>query len=58
MKLHIDVLKERIADRYDIVDVVDILGLSVEDLLDAFEDLVDKRRALFDDVDEDIGEED
>ena len=37
-KLSLELLKERVADRCDPDYVVDLLGITTEELLDAFED--------------------
>lgn len=47
VKVDIEVLKNRIDDAYDIDSVVDILGLSTMDILDAFEDILVSKRAEF-----------
>lgn len=42
-KLSLELLKERIADRYDPEYLVDVLGITTEEILEAFEDkLIDK----------------
>lgn len=54
--MNIKILKERIAELYDPDELVDILGVSTEELLEAFEDLVWAKRHLFPEV-EDIEED-
>lgn len=55
--MDIEILKQRIAARYDADVVVDLLGITVEQLLDAFEDLVLTHRDVFIDL-EDVEIED
>lgn len=37
-KVNLDTLKERISERYDPDYLVDVLGITAEELLDAFEE--------------------
>lgn len=54
----LEVLKERIADAYDVEYVVDVLGITTEMILDAFEDLLMVRRHEFDVLEDPDEEED
>lgn len=54
-KVPLDVLKDRIVNTYDVEYVIDVLGLDVEHILDAFEDMLAMKRHLFSELD---GEED
>lgn len=56
-KINLDVLKNRIADMYDPDDLVDLLGISVADLLDAFEERVINNMELWEDLDIDVNDE-
>lgn len=51
-KASLDVLKARIADAYDYDYIIDMLDISVEMILDAFEDLLEDRRHLFEELEE------
>lgn len=51
MKIPLALLKERICDTYDVEYVIDVLGLDVADLLDAFEEQLVQRRHLFPELD-------
>lgn len=53
MKIDLSTLKERVAERYDPEYLVDVLGLSSEDILDAFEDKLLERRSEFSEVEDD-----
>ncbi len=57
LRASLEELKKRIADRYDLDYVCDVLGLDVEMILDAFEDLVEVRRHEFIEL-EDVDKED
>lgn len=46
--LNVEVLKARIADAYDIDTVVELLDLSVTDILNAFEDVLISKQDEFD----------
>lgn len=50
--MDIETLKQRIASSYDADVVVDLLGITVEQLLNAFEDLVLLHRDVFIDLDD------
>ena len=50
MRVPIDVLKERIADRYDLEYVIDVLDIDLEMILDAFEDVLIAKRHEFDEL--------
>ena len=50
-KVNLDVLKARIADAYDYDYVLDILDINVEMILDAFEERLEERRHLFEELD-------
>lgn len=52
VKLNLEVLKERIADRYDPDYVVDLLGLDTIDILNAFEDVLLRKVAEFSEVED------
>ena len=39
-------LKERISERVDEVDIVDLLGLTTADIVEAFSDLIEKKRDI------------
>lgn len=54
--LPLNVLKDRIVERYDPDELVDLLGIDSLDLLDAFEDKLLERIHMFIDV-EDINDE-
>lgn len=41
------VLKERIAEAYDADELVDLLDISSEELLEAFEEKLEEKRDLF-----------
>lgn len=41
-----DEIRQRLLDRYDIDELVAVLKLSVEDILDAFEEKIDEQIAL------------
>lgn len=56
-KINLDVLKNRIADMYDPDDLVDLLGISVADLLDAFEERVINNMEIWEDLDIDVNDE-
>lgn len=56
VKIDVEVLKNRVADAYDSVDLLDILDISVYELLDAFEDKLVAKRSEFSDL-ENIDEE-
>jgi hypothetical protein len=49
-RVAIDVLKERIADRYDIEYVIDVLDIDLEMILDAFEDVLLAKRHEFEEL--------
>lgn len=51
-KVALDVLKARIADAYDYDYIIDVLDISVEMILDAFEDRLEDRRHLFEELEE------
>lgn len=51
-KISLELLKERIADRYDPDYVVDLLGLDTMDILNAFEDILLRKVAEFSEVDD------
>jgi hypothetical protein len=51
-KVNLAVLKERIAERYDPDYVVDILGVSTAELLDAFEEKLLEKQEEFDEVED------
>lgn len=51
-KANIEVFKERIADAYDPDVLIDMLGISSIEILDAFEDVLLERWGLFDEFDE------
>ena len=53
MKLSLALLKERVAERYDPDYLVDILGISSEELLEAFEDRLREKRDEFSEVEDD-----
>ncbi len=57
LRASLEELKKRIADRYDLDYVYDVLGLDVEMILDAFEDIVEVRRHEFIEL-EDVDKED
>lgn len=52
MRIKIALLKQRVAERYDPDYLVDILGISSEQLLDAFEDRLLECREQFDEVED------
>jgi hypothetical protein len=57
MKISIDVLKQRVAERYDPDYLVDVLGITSEELLEAFESkLIEKRDELSEVEDDDDDE--
>lgn len=51
-KISLELLKERIADRYDPDYVVDLLGLDTMDILNAFEDVLLRKVAEFSEVED------
>ena len=53
MKISLSVLKERIAERYDPDYLVDILDISSEEILEAFEDKLREKRDEFSEVEDD-----
>lgn len=55
-KVDLDVLKARIADAYDYDYIIDVLDISVEMILDAFEEELARKRHLFEELDS--GDED
>lgn len=52
VKLNLEVLKERIAERYDPDYVVDLLGLDTMDILNAFEDVLLRKANDFSEVED------
>lgn len=50
--MNIRILKERLAALYDPDELVDVLGVTTEELLEAFEDVVWAKRRLFPEVDD------
>lgn len=52
VKLNLEVLKERIAERYDPDYVVDLLGLDTMDILNAFEDVLLRKVNDFSEVED------
>jgi hypothetical protein len=57
-KLPIDVLKERIDFAYDPDSIVDMLDISVVELLEAFEDKLVERREVFSHLEEEVFDDD
>lgn len=57
MRLPLEILKERIDFAYDADSIVDMLDISVAELLEAFEDKLRERRDLFDHLEGDFDEE-
>lgn len=59
-KLSLELLKERIADRYDPEYLVDVLGITTEEILDAFEEklLAKAKNSEFWEVENDDDDED
>ena len=51
-KIRLELLKARIAERYDPDYVVDVLGLDTEDILDAFEDRLLSKANEFSEVED------
>lgn len=43
--LTIEELKEKIIDQIDEVDIIDLLGLTTEDIVNAFEDRVEDKQS-------------
>lgn len=50
--MNIKILKERLAELYDPDELVDVLGVTTEELLEAFEEIVWAKRRLFPEVDD------
>jgi hypothetical protein len=51
-RIKIDLLKQRVAERYDPDYLVDVLDITSEELLEAFEDKLLERRYEFDEVED------
>ncbi len=49
--ISLETLKERVAERYDPDYLVDVLGITSDELLDAFEHKLEQRREAFAEVD-------
>lgn len=52
MKIKVALFKSRVAERYDPDYLVDILGITSEELVDAFEDKLLEKREDFDEVED------
>lgn len=57
-KLPIDILKERIDFAYDPDSIVDMLDISVVELLEAFEDKLIEKREVFSHLEEEVFDDD
>lgn len=51
-KLRLELLKERIAERYDPDYIVDVLGITSEELVEMFEDKLEKLAHSFSEVED------
>ena len=57
MKITLDVLKQRVAERYDPDYLVDVLDISSEELLEAFELKLIEKQDEFSEVEDDEDDE-